>query len=383
MVTAGMGAMGAAALIRETAATTPTGLTGHTLTQTQAKFWAVLQDEENRTLSVSELCKKAGYRSNVSWRKALKDLAFREMVLSLGVIIHSREKPIEGIVPLADNPDEEWAKDRIDLRRLLVDYPKHLSGVDFKLDFSPISNPKLKALVKRYFRARLGFWGASTFSAYLWRIKPFLLGLSNRYPDMESFAPLTRQMVEPLLSNACWIDTRGGKHAISVHAKRHMVVVLEGMFTYMQRHEWGGAPTRPLIYDEDSPKLPKRRPRPIPESVLEQLRANLHLLGAYAQFGRQETHGQRSQRGYGHVHARGHARNLIEILLVTGLRAADALHLPEDCLEYDATGDPRLRWYNHKMKRDGRPLPVTKEVAEAVQRQRELIKDVPDLFGKQ
>ncbi len=74
-------------------------------------------------------------------------------------------------------------------------------------------------------------------------------------------------------------------------------------------------------------------------------------------------------------------RNLVEILRVVGLRAEDALHLQEDCLDWDAVGDPRLRWYNHKMKREGRPLPVTNEVADAIKRQRELVKDVPDHFS--
>jgi integrase len=41
-----------------------------------------------------------------------------------------------------------------------------------------------------------------------------------------------------------------------------------------------------------------------------------------------------------------------------------------------------LRWYNHKLKREGRPLPVTNEVADAINRQRELVKDVPDHFGE-
>jgi hypothetical protein len=70
------------------------------------------------------------------------------------------------------------------------------------------------------------------------------------------------------------------------------------------------------------------------------------------------------------------------ILRVVGLRSVDALHLPEGCLEFDASGDPRLHWYNHKMKRDGRPLPVTTEVVEAIKRQQALVKDIPDLFGK-
>ena len=57
-------------------------------------------------------------------------------------------------------------------------------------------------------------------------------------------------------------------------------------------------------------------------------------------------------------------------------------HLTEECLEFDQTGEPRLHWYNHKMKRDGRPLPVTTAVVEAIKRQQALVQEVPDLFGK-
>jgi site-specific recombinase XerD len=136
-----------------------------------------------------------------------------------------------------------------------------------------------------------------------------------------------------------------------------MLGALHTMFIYMQRHEWEGAPVRLLIYDEDRPKPIKRRPRPLPQAVFEQLEAHVDLLPPYS-------------------------RNLMAILSVAGLRAEDALHLSENCLDYDAAGDPRLLWFNHKMKRDGRPLPITTEVAEAIQRQRELVREIPDIFGK-
>ena len=83
---------------------------------------------------------------------------------------------------------------------------------------------------------------------------------------------------------------------------------------------------RPLILPEYKIGRGFRGPRPIPGSVLAQLDAHLHLLHPYV-------------------------RNLVEILRVVGLRAEDALHLREDCLDWDAVGDPRLRWYNHKMNR--------------------------------
>jgi integrase len=327
------------------------------LTKTQEKFWNVLQEEENRVLPIRELCHMVGYRSMGPWYYALQDAAFRARVEGLGVPIHRQASHRDTVLSLTENPDEEWRKDFIDIRRLVTEYPKHRGAGSFQLDFSCISHPKMRGIIKRYFRARIGFWEPRSFSQALGDMKPFFLALGEKYPEIETFADLTRPMIEPFLTLPTWKDQRGRIHAISSHKKLHMVCSLGVMFTYMQQHAWEEAPTCILIYDEDRPKLAKRRPRPIPQPVFEQLQLHLHLLPPYA-------------------------RNLVEILSVAGLRAEDAMHLPEDCLEHDAAGDPRLHWFNFKMKRDGRPLPVTTSVAEAVQRQRELVKEVPDLFNK-
>jgi integrase len=243
------------------------------------------------------------------------------------------------------------------MRRLLPDYPKHLGAGAFRLNFSCIANPRMKDLIKRYFRARIGLWEASTFYNRLKDMKPFFWAVGRAYPEIETFAAFTRPMIEPLLTGSTWTDPQGRIHPISSGRRYQMIASLATMFFYMQRHEWEEAPIHILIYEDDRPKLQKRRPRPVPQEVFEQLLAHAHLLPPYA-------------------------RNLVEILSVAGLRAEDAMHLPEDCLEYDAAGDPRLLWFNHKMKRDGRPLPVTMDVAEAIQRQRELVKGIPDRFGK-
>jgi integrase len=329
------------------------------LTPAQSKFWILLQDEHNRRLSRLQLCQKAGYKSDASWYTAVQDELFRDRLEALGVVVyHERHEPeVRGKVPLAENPETEWAKDLVDVRRLVSEYPKHGAASHLKLNFSFLSNPALKALVKRYFRARLGFWQPSSLKQYLKWLHPFFWNLEQTYPGLASFAPLTRAMIEPVLTAPFWIDERGRRHPISVFMRRHMLIAMESMFVYMQRHEWDEAPRHSLIYDEDRPPQVKRRPRPIPELVLDQLQAHITLLRPYA-------------------------RNLMTIVSVTGLRAIDALHLTEGCLEFDASGDPRLHWYNHKLRRDGRPLPVTTAVAEAIQQQQILIKDIPDLFEK-
>lgn len=301
----------------------------------------------------------AGYHSIQIWYHVMKDEAFRAQVEALGVITRRQGVPLrfQPVVPLTTNVDGEWQHDVIDIRRFVTEYPKHMPASSFKLDFFCVRNVHMRWLVKRYFRARLGFWEPRSFKDMLGDMKPFFFALGNAYPELESFAPLTREMIEPLLVQPTWIDSRGCTRSISADKKLRMVTSLSVMFTYMQRHEWEEAPTHMLIYEEDRPQRIKKRPRPLPQCVFEQLQTHAHRLPPYAQ-------------------------NLVEILSVAGLRAEDALHLQEDCLEYDAVGDPRLRWYNHKMKRDGRPLPVTTSVAEAIGRQRELVQDVPDHFGK-
>ena len=287
----------------------------------------------------------------------MEDDEFRSRVEALGIATRRHASHTETLIPLAHNADEEWLKDIIDMRRLVADYPKHVGAGKFRLNFTCILNPQMRALVKRYFRARVSFWEARSLNGVLTVMMPFFFALGNAYPELETFASLTREMIEPLLTQPTWTDSRGNTRPISADKKYRMIIALDTMFTYMQQHVWEGAPRNLLIYEEDRPKRAKRRPRPVPQSIFEQLQQHFHLLPPYA-------------------------CNLVEILSVVGLRAEDAMHLPEDCLEYDVAGDPRLHWFNYKMKRDGRPLPITTNVAEAILRQRELVKDIPDKFGK-
>ena len=326
-------------------------------TKAQWRFWIFLQDEENRSLSVVELCRRLGYTGTKQWFTALKDEAFRAEMVKLGVRVPRRKEEIFVPGPLAlEDPDTVWSRDRVDLRRLYTDYPKHMNQSTFRLVFTFIANPRLRDLIKRYFRARVPFWRPATFRPYLKHAKPFLTRLGELYPDLDSFNGLKREMIEPALNHPYWIDQTGAQRPVTAYRRAKMASFLDGMFTYMRLHDWPEAPVPPLIFPEDKIGRGFRGPRPIPGSVLAQLDAHLHLLHPYV-------------------------RNLVEILRVVGLRAEDALHLREDCLDWDAVGDPRLRWYNHKMNREGRPLPVTNEVAEAIKRQRELVKDVPDHFG--
>src|SRR6266550_3873821 len=55
---------------------------------------------------------------------------------------------IPGPIALED-PDKVWSRDRVDLRRLYSDYPKHMNQSTFRLVFTFIANPRLRDLIKR------------------------------------------------------------------------------------------------------------------------------------------------------------------------------------------------------------------------------------------
>src|SRR5689334_23120936 len=108
----------------------------------------------------------------------------------------------------------------VDVRCLVAEYPKHVTPSKFRLDFSCISNPQLRDLVKRYFRARMGFWEARTFATVLGHMKPFFSVFNRVYPEMTSFAVLSREMIEPLLTCSTWTSQHGTTRSISANQKR-------------------------------------------------------------------------------------------------------------------------------------------------------------------
>ena len=53
-----------------------------------------LQDDENRSLSVVELCRRLGYAGTKQWFTAFKDEAFRAEMVSIGVRVPRRQEEI-------------------------------------------------------------------------------------------------------------------------------------------------------------------------------------------------------------------------------------------------------------------------------------------------
>jgi len=320
------------------------------------KLWNLLQEEENRSIPLKALCCKAGYRSMSPWYVAIKDENFRARVQSLGIAIWREAPHSPTTTSLTEDPDEEWRKDHIDVRRLVAAFPRRLGAEAFQLDFSCIGHPGMRDLVKRYFRARVGSWKSTDFHVALEHMKPFFWALSESYPEAGSFTSFTRSMMEPLLLRTSWTDRQGHVHCIPAGKESQRLSHFRAMFVYMQEQGWEGAPRHLFISHDHRLKPGSRRSNLLPPMVLEQLRKYWHGLSVYAQ-------------------------TLIIVLTETGLRPEDALHLRENCLQYDAENRPHLHWYDHLLLYDGYPHLVTVTVAEALQRQQDLVKTLPDYYN--
>ena len=61
-------------------------------------------------------------------------------------------------------------------------------------------------------------------------------------------------------------------------------------------------------------------------------------------------------------------RLLFPLLMETGLRINDALHLPQDCVMHDQHNAPYLRYLNRKMKREAL-VPISVEMAAMINEQ--------------
>lgn len=107
-----------------------------------------------------------------------------------------------------------------------------------------------------------------------------------------------------------------------------------------RQHSWiPGVPPETALYDEDFPKRTPLPPRAIPEFVMAQLElpGNLDKL------------------------TDPRWRLLIPLLMDTGLRITDALHLGQDCIVRDHQNAPYLRYYNRKMKREAL-VPISEQL---------------------
>jgi len=113
--------------------------------------------------------------------------------------------------------------------------------------------------------------------------------------------------------------------------------------------------------------------RTIPEHVIRQLDAHLHLLVEHSTY----SNGGWSAADFGQMYCLAYV-----LLRDTGRRPNEIVSLHRDCVEW-VDGKPTLVWDNHKRARHGRRLPIHTDTAAAIARWQQALAALPELEGCQ
>jgi integrase len=235
---------------------------------------------------------------------------------------------------------EKTEKDVWDL--LTFGVPLNLSQAGHKLNFTLISQPWLRALVKRYVEYVLAVHSASNAQRKLTALQHFSSFLARETPQA-GIADLDRTLILRYLSFL------RNQRLASVTWRHYLGSLRAFLETCAHRLQVPGLTRELLIFDDDFPKRSEGGTREIPAEVLVQLSAHLKALPTTL-------------------------LRMVAILLSVGLRVSELCQLPLDCLICDDKHEWYLRFYQSKTRRELVIPLVEEEVIGAIQVQQQEIR---------
>ena len=183
--------------------------------------------------------------------------------------------------------------------------------------FDGISQPWLRNPVKRWSRFRLATGCAfTTINSGALALTRFSRFLATRHPQAADASAITRPVLEDYLS---WLLTQG----YSASTRALSLSMIRVLFDACHRHGWlPGLAASATIYVEELPFHHDEIARFIPEFVMAQLESD----EALSKIPHTTT------------------RNLVAVMIETGLRGGDACNLPFSPVLTDSSGWPCLRF---------------------------------------
>jgi integrase len=230
----------------------------------------------------------------------------------------------------------EYARDSWDARRLGV----AVTVGHHSVSFERIGQPWLREAVKRWARSRLV--GGLSFGAIrrdATALSWFASWLARSHPQARGPSVITRRTLEAYLAHLA-------AHGPKPNTRLGYLTSLRSFLEMARRRGLLELGADAVIYNDDLPHRPAALPRFVTEDVMARLESDeaLALLPDLS------------------------TRNLVTVLVETGLRAGDACRLSLDCLVPDSVGWPCLRFMNHKVATE-QLVPVTARAADAIHSQ--------------
>jgi len=215
-----------------------------------------------------------------------------------------------------------------------------------RVRFDGIPQPWLRELVKRWARWKLTTEVSPVHVArsvvHLARFARFL----DHPVGAQSLADIDRDVLERFVAHTA-------KTGASVRARRLSIGAVGGFLLAIRQHRWDQTlPAEAVLHPEDYPRLAQAPPRALTEAVMAQIERPENL-----------------DRFADPV-----LRLLTLILIRTGLRIGDAHRLAIDCIVRDAQQAPYLRYWNHKMRREGL-VPIDDDLADQITAQQRRVLD--------
>jgi integrase len=238
--------------------------------------------------------------------------------------------------------DGEWASDKWDATQLGVPARRGRG----RARFDTISHDWLREPAKRWCRFRLATGCAfATINAGALALSRFSWFLDERHPEVTAPPGITRPVLEDYLA---WLLTKN----YSASTRALTLSMLRVFFDACHRHGWlpGLAPNA-TIHVEELPFHHVQVPRFIPEFVMNQLETEQAL----AQLPRTTT------------------RNLIIVMIETGIRGGDACNLPFNPIITDSSGWPCLRFQASKVRAE-QLIPLSAKAAETIRAQQDHVR---------
>jgi len=238
--------------------------------------------------------------------------------------------------------DGQWASDRWDAS--LLGIPARRGRGTARFD--GISQQWLRDPVKRWSRFRLATGCAfATIDSGALALTRFSRFLATRHPQAADASAITRPVLEDYLS---WLLTQG----YSAPTRALSLSMIRVLFDACHRHGWlPGLAANATIYVEELPFHHDEIARFIPEFVMAQLESGQAL----SKIPHTTT------------------RNLVIVLIETGLRGGDACNLPFNPVLTDSSGWPCLRFEAVKIRSE-QLIPLSAKAAAAISTQQDYVR---------
>jgi integrase len=239
--------------------------------------------------------------------------------------------------------DGEWASDHWEAARLGIPARREHGTARF----DGISQPWLRDPVKRWSRFRLATGCAfTTIGAGALALTRFSRFLAACHPQARSASAVTRPVLEDYIS---WLLTQG----YSASTRALSLSMIRVFFDACHRHGWlPGLAAGATIYVEELPFHHDEIARFIPEFVMAQLESD----EAISRIPLTTT------------------RNLVVVMIETGLRGGDACNLPFNPVLTDSSGWPCLRFEAAKV-RSQQLIPLSAKAAAAIAAQQDHVRE--------